>query len=1363
MQIPQSIYRALLDTHHVRDALIHTDPTGANIAVLICDQCPTANQIKSFERILHKATFWGDGWSIVYLPRLPIDSDGQIDTQALTTLSRGAQHGLTSIENTFAALSEVNGCAAILRPYNHQHAYIHPGKATLTRQSTDTAKPAERTRPSHSETTPQPAQPSLAKGSPLPSLSLETMDIALQLEQAVHTSPARFILISPNGDEEVMTTTDVWVKAGNIAGFLHSHKNGTQFVLLFTDNVLEAVAGFWACLRLGKTAAILTPPRGDALEQHDKGLSKLRNIWKMLDCPPVAATEQWLPDLEREFGLESNFFSIQSLLASNVQPPPRSPLQNADDLAVITFTSGSTGLPKAVPTTFRNLCSMHVATNATHKLQLSDASFNWLPIDHLGPLNWFSLMPALRGSDQVHTTSEAITKSPLKLLDYLDRWRCTHTWAPNFAFNLINAQDEALQQGIRENRWDLSHVRILINAGESVTYQINETFCRNLAPCKLRPEAITPSFGMAESVTGVCYRQGIHVNQPVTPGITGSYIDLGYPCPGIQIRITDDQNTLLPQGEIGQLQLHGDQIINGYYRNPEANADSFTPDGWFKTGDLAFMRDDHMYVTGRAKEIIIINGMNYVCHELEAAAESVSGVAATKVAAVAFRPPDAATEALALFFHPNGLEPSPEAHWPEEDGERLADIIRKIKQTVAARMAVTPALCLPVGIDDIPRTGTGKIQRLRLGNDLMAGGYDSLSQAVSSLLQDKSTLPPWFHEVAWHPCNLRPDLACNPQGNWLFLHTGHPTVLKAASMLQEQGANLTAIHVTSDACDIRAILETTRPDHIVDASALGDGRQMPFRLFQSLAQHAKDGNTLPSIQILSQNSIAVHPEDTIIPEKAGISALVAILAKETGCQARLVDCNDDMTAIDMMRELTQQRSDSDIAWRKGQRLALRLTPVSFPPQQTLPPLQTAQRCLVTGGLGGVGTLLIKHLIDCHQAHITILGRTSPARSPHVEEQLRTLRHYASLQGAEVQYTAVDVTDPKALTAMLDDVKQAGPIRIFHLAGTKRSALLHQETEQEVTAQWQTKAGAVAIFIEWLRKSRDRSLCVFSTSNSLFPTMGTTAYATANRAMDEIIHAAHLQTLPVQSLAWSTWVGTGMGATALGEELLKANGLYALEPDRALLSYQAVANRAGRMVVGLDPHRPPACRSLSLPPRPLLMPVIFCQSTTLPSALLRQVRQHGDVSIPKVMHTVVLDELPKTNDGTIDYTALSSDGQNGQKQSRHPASELEKLLLSNLRQLLETPDATVDDNFFSLGGQSLTAARFLRNIKQQLGVDLALNIVFRHPTAALLAAQISQHAPSPEKLEAIAAIHLQLASMSPEEQLAKLQELRSKRT
>ena len=303
-------------------------------------------------------------------------------------------------------------------------------------------------------------------------------------------------------------------------------------------------------------------------------------------------------------------------------------------------------MPKGVILSHRNLLCRSIRSVQMNGFSPTDVSLNWMPLDHVAGIIYFHLRDVFVGCRQVHTPTESVLQDPLRWLDWIDRYRATVTFAPNFAFGLVNDQSEAIQRRC----WDLSSMRFVLNGAEAIVAKTARRFLQLLAPHGLSTYSMRPAWGMSETSSGITYSDRFSYESSHDDD---RYVEVGGPIPGIQMRIVDKQNQTLDVGETGRLQVKGATITPGYYHNPELNRNSFTEDGWYITGDLGFLREGQLTITGREKDEIIINGINYVGSEIEAVVEAVHGVEVSYTAACAVRPLNSNTDNLAIFFTPS--------------------------------------------------------------------------------------------------------------------------------------------------------------------------------------------------------------------------------------------------------------------------------------------------------------------------------------------------------------------------------------------------------------------------------------------------------------------------------------------------------------------------------------------------------------------------------------------------------------------------------------------------------------------------------------------------------------------------------------
>ncbi|MEM6992563.1 MAG: AMP-binding protein [Myxococcota bacterium] len=384
----------------------------------------------------------------------------------------------------------------------------------------------------------------------------------------------------------------------------------------------------------------------------------------------------------------------------------------AADTALIQYTSGSTGDPKGVVLTQANVLANIRAAREACALSPEDIIVSWLPLYHDMGLIGGWLMPLYFGTPTVLMSPMAFLSKPERWLRALTEYKATASVAPNFAFDLCVKRIDA--QVIEE--LDLHRVRSILNGSEPITVRTLERFSERFAPAGLRAEAIFCAYGLAENMVAVTFppvlraprvdrieretfeRDGVAVPSDAEDAL--SFVGVGSPVPRHEIRIVDADGGVLGERRQGTVEFRGPSSFKGYHRRPDATAEVQRPDGWVDTGDLGYVADGELFISGRAKDLIIKGGRNYYPHEIEAAAALVKGIRQGCVAA--FSVPDAAsgTEQIVVIAETREADPlvreTLEAH---------------VVEKVTAHVGVPPdrvVLSIPGAV---PKTSSGKIRR----------------------------------------------------------------------------------------------------------------------------------------------------------------------------------------------------------------------------------------------------------------------------------------------------------------------------------------------------------------------------------------------------------------------------------------------------------------------------------------------------------------------------------------------------------------------------------------------------------------------------------------------------------------------------
>jgi acyl-CoA synthetase (AMP-forming)/AMP-acid ligase II len=394
------------------------------------------------------------------------------------------------------------------------------------------------------------------------------------------------------------------------------------------------------------------------------------------------------------------------------------------DLALVQYTSGSTGSPRGAAITQGNLIANLECIVTSLELTTDDRCVDWLPLYHDMGLIGSVLVALCAGASSVLIAPEAFVLRPTIWLETFTSRAGTYAPAPNFGYQLCvnRVSDEALK------KLDLRSWRVALTGAEPVRLETIDAFCARFAPCGFRPEAFLPVYGLAESTLAAAFpplERGARV-EVVDPEIlraTGraerarsggrTVVSVGRAFPGAELRVVDPEGRPLPERVEGEVVLRGPSVMSGYYRDPEATERTLR-DGWLHTGDLGFVADGELFVTGRLKATIIRAGEKYHAEDLERAAERVGDV--RHGCSAAFAVEAAATDDVVLVVE-RAARASVE---PAALARMVADAVVRAEGIAVAAVHVAPP-------GQVPKTSSGKVQRERCRASLLAGSLELLA------------------------------------------------------------------------------------------------------------------------------------------------------------------------------------------------------------------------------------------------------------------------------------------------------------------------------------------------------------------------------------------------------------------------------------------------------------------------------------------------------------------------------------------------------------------------------------------------------------------------------------------------------------
>jgi 1-acyl-sn-glycerol-3-phosphate acyltransferase len=516
-----------------------------------------------------------------------------------------------------------------------------------------------------------------------------------------------------DGNGEIISYGQLLERATAVArGLQQQGLEPGQAVALMLPTSSDYFYSFYGALLAGGIPVPIYPPMRPAqLEDH---LRRQGNILK--NCR--AACLITVPEAKRLAQLlRSQVESLNAVLTvaelNRADGDFQRAAPGADDLAFIQYTSGSTGNPKGVMLTHASLLANIRADGQAIRADSSDVFVSWLPLYHD-----MGLIGAWLGS--LYFAPQLVLMSPIAFLTRPQRWlwaihqhRATLSAAPNFAYELcLNKIDDADLGGL-----DLGSWRVAFNGAETVNPESVQRFCDRFGRFGFRREAMFPVYGLAECSLGVSFpplergplidrvrrepflRDGKALPSGDAQDQALQFVACGYPLPGHEVRVVDSAERELPERRRGHLQFRGPSTTSGYFDNPEETGKLRHGD-WLDSGDLAYIAEGEIYITGRSKDLIIRAGRNIFPDEIEGAVGELAGIRKGRVAVFASDDPRSATERLVVL-----------AETREQDPGARQKLILNINQVATDLTQGSPDDVVLAPPDTVLKTSSGKIRR----------------------------------------------------------------------------------------------------------------------------------------------------------------------------------------------------------------------------------------------------------------------------------------------------------------------------------------------------------------------------------------------------------------------------------------------------------------------------------------------------------------------------------------------------------------------------------------------------------------------------------------------------------------------------
>ncbi len=558
--------------------------------------------------------------------------------------------------------------------------------------------------------------------------------IAQAIEDAAKAEPTRGFRFVPEtgvpgfgGDdtsEASFSYTAVERASARFGGALQAlgMRKGDRVALIIPQND-DFILCFLGAIRAGIVPVPIYPPM--ALGQLQAYLDNTRHIVAKCGARVLVTTakikrllgtvQAECPALEQVVAIEGIRESLEPLKPEKI---------GLDDVAFLQFTSGSTSRPKGVTLTHANLAAnVKCIMEDGLRINETDVGVSWLPLYHDMGLIGFVLAPLYHRIPIVYLSPLLFLKRPVSWFQAITRHKGSIAYGPNFAYALAVKRIRAADlEGM-----DLSTWRVAGCGAEPIRPETLEAFCASFGKIGFKPEAVYPSYGMAESSLGIAFSElaegmkTISVDGPALWG-TGDVkivpdddenavrlVSCGRAFPDHKVNVFDPEDassaTPLPEKKVGELRIAGPSVMKGYWEDAERTREVFAGP-FMRTGDLGFLVDGRVYICGRSKEVVIVNGRNYYPQDMEWEAGKVDGVRRGNVVAFGARDPSGQErdrERVVLAFE-------------VQDAERLAQsagLGAAVRKAVQEGMGLTldDVVALPPGA--LPKTSSGKLQRAK--------------------------------------------------------------------------------------------------------------------------------------------------------------------------------------------------------------------------------------------------------------------------------------------------------------------------------------------------------------------------------------------------------------------------------------------------------------------------------------------------------------------------------------------------------------------------------------------------------------------------------------------------------------------------
>lgn len=527
------------------------------------------------------------------------------------------------------------------------------------------------------------------------------------------------ILFSSKGSPRRISQRSLREHCLRAASALSRRGIGSDDVIIITHtDEVEAIFAFWACVLLGAIPSMF----------HSV-TEKIKIARYSREIPPLVAqtraraaiaSSEFAPQLAELIDCEVISFDDLAGQALDRIPPPSSPPKK---IALLQHSSGTTGAKKGVALSHTAIVRQIAAYSSVLEIRSTDVIASWLPLYHDAGMIAGHILPLLQGLPLILMSPFDWVSHPSILFGAIDQFGATLCWLPNFAYNHLSRR--VRDRDVRG--LSLSSVRAFVNMSEPVRAHSHDQFFRRFHTLGLSRESLTSMYGMAENVLAVTqtpigrppkndwiYRKDLElmnqarIVEPGSPDAT-AVVSCGYPIPGVSVAVTSESGDALGERKVGEIVIHSDHMFDGYYRRPNLN--SAIRDGWYFTGDLGYIAEGELYVTGRSSDMIVHGGRNIYPADIEDIVNQIDGVHPGRVVVFGVDDETEGTQLIAVLVEVDrSSAPEP------------SNLKKEIRREIAAQSSVTATYVDVFDRGWLIKTSSGKISR-RANKDKWLDGW----------------------------------------------------------------------------------------------------------------------------------------------------------------------------------------------------------------------------------------------------------------------------------------------------------------------------------------------------------------------------------------------------------------------------------------------------------------------------------------------------------------------------------------------------------------------------------------------------------------------------------------------------------------